>query len=146
MSHIRIQVKNIPKDANRRRKAEMRKGNKMRSQPTQLNWVEYHRGRDPSPSRNQLGKYGHEAGPLGCERTLGAATPQPPLLSPTLLWRLHAAMLRWFPRVSLFSSTKPSSLHYIKRARAHLLYTHHLELAKLLGELVSLEELQLWYE
>jgi hypothetical protein len=104
-------------------KQKYAKENKKRSPPTQLTWAEYHRGQGPGLSRNRLGEGGHEVGLPGCGCTLGLAIPPPPPLGPTLLRRLHAAMLRRFRVVSKNISTKPPSLHYIRRGGAHSTHT-----------------------
>jgi hypothetical protein len=72
-SHIQMQVENIPKGTNRRRKAEMRKENKKRSPPTQLTWIEYCQGQGLGPSRNRPGEGSREAGPPGYGRTSTAS-------------------------------------------------------------------------
>ena len=94
MSHIRIQVENIPKGANRRRKAEMSEGNKKRSPPTQPTWVGYQRERGLGLARNRPREGGRELALPGCGRTRGVATPL--LLSPGLgFHRLMHGGMQW---------------------------------------------------
>ena len=99
-SHNRIQVKNIPKGANKRRKAKMCEGNKKRSPPTQPTWVGYQRERGLGLARNRPREGGRELALPGCERTRGAAAP---LLWPPRLGfhRLMHGDMQWqFPMVS----------------------------------------------
>ena len=94
-NHIRIQVENKQNQgANRRRKAEMREGNKKRSPPTQPTWAGYQRERGLGLARNRPREGGRELALPGCGRTRGVATPL--LLSPGLgFHRLMHGGMQW---------------------------------------------------
>ena len=117
-SHIRIQVENIPKGANRRCKAEMREGNKKRSPPTRFTQAEYHRGQGLGPSRNRPGEGDREIGPPG----VGApwVRPHPHHLHSAPLFYSDATMLRRFPMVTKNTCTKPTKNQYKQEGSAHL--------------------------
>ena len=140
----------------------MRKGNKQRSPPTRQDWAGHHRGSHLGPASNPPEQGGGKRGSPGCGRTLGAPALPPALLGPSLFWRLHGGMLRWFWLVSYFISAKPTSLQYKQMDGAYLQHTPHLSStphttpctllllvvfqsqAKLCGELGHLGDT--WYE
>jgi hypothetical protein len=95
-SHIQMQVENIPKGTNRRRKAEMREENKKRSPPTQLTWTEYRQGQGLGPSRNRLGEGSREASPPRYGRTPTASAR--PHSSATVACRHAMAVLGGFQK------------------------------------------------
>jgi hypothetical protein len=109
-----------------------------RSPPTQLPGPRHHRGGSPGPAQSPPEQGGGERGQPGCACTLGGPTPLAPPLGPTSLWRCNQSWWWSVLVVSIFSKAKLSLYHYIRKARALLSNTHHLELHTLPLYLYSL--------
>jgi hypothetical protein len=105
-THIQIQVENQAKH-----KGKMCNERNGEAHLHATIWAEHHQGKGPGPPRNRPCKGSHEAGPPGCEHTLGVAAPPPPLIGPMLLPQLHASMHMRFWLVLMITNInyKPST-------------------------------------
>ena len=112
-THIQIQLENKQNAQSRKRNADSTPksqakahSNEVFGSSTDMGRVQAHRGTDHA---KVVTRQAHQ----------GAGTPLLPPLRPTFLWRLHVAMHRRFPVVSLFFTPNQPPCHYIRRSRAH---------------------------